>query len=125
MIITEETLLLQKRAGIITEAEYKEKIKELEVEEQLSDDEIEKQFLEKMKTALSQGELLINLSSPVELDPKIKDKVEKAIKESGQLNEEQLNELLDPITISGLIIGAPGLVKLLKWIAQGVGWLMG
>lgn len=32
MIITEETLLLQKRAGIITEAQYKEKLKEFEEE---------------------------------------------------------------------------------------------
>ena len=31
MIITEETLLWQKRAGIITEAEYKEKLAELDV----------------------------------------------------------------------------------------------
>ena len=30
MIITEETLLLQKRAGIITETEYKEKMAEVE-----------------------------------------------------------------------------------------------
>ena len=30
-IITEETLLLQKRAGIITESQYREKIKEVEL----------------------------------------------------------------------------------------------
>jgi hypothetical protein len=29
MILTEEILLLQKRAGIITEAEYKEKLSEV------------------------------------------------------------------------------------------------
>lgn len=32
MIITEETLLLQKRAGIITESQYKEKMAEMETE---------------------------------------------------------------------------------------------
>jgi len=30
-IITEETLLLQKRAGIITESQYKEKLKEVDI----------------------------------------------------------------------------------------------
>ena len=32
MIITEEILLLQKRAGIITESEYKEKLKEVDID---------------------------------------------------------------------------------------------
>jgi hypothetical protein len=32
MIITEETLLLQKRAGIITEAEYKQKLSEVDID---------------------------------------------------------------------------------------------
>jgi hypothetical protein len=30
-ILTEETLLLQKRAGIITESEYKEKLSEVDI----------------------------------------------------------------------------------------------
>jgi hypothetical protein len=30
-ILTEETLLLQKRAGIITESQYKEKLKEVDI----------------------------------------------------------------------------------------------
>jgi len=34
-ILTEETLLLQKRAGIITEAEYKELLFEAELEQDL------------------------------------------------------------------------------------------
>ena len=35
MILTKEILLFQKRAGIITEVEYKEKIKIIEGEEQV------------------------------------------------------------------------------------------
>ena len=39
MIITEEILLLQKRAGIITEAEYKEKMAEVETSTEVSPEE--------------------------------------------------------------------------------------
>ena len=38
-ILTEETLLLQKRAGIITESQYKEKVKKIQ-EKELSPTEV-------------------------------------------------------------------------------------
>ena len=40
MILTEEILLLQKRAGIITEGQYKEKMAEAETEDSSIDDAI-------------------------------------------------------------------------------------
>ncbi len=86
----------------------------------LSPEEIEKQFLAKLKSPPTS-----TIGGEVKLDPKIKDKIEKSIKEGNQLTEEQLNELIDPVTIGTLVIGAPGLIKLLKWIAQAIGWLFG
>jgi len=41
MIITEETLLLQKRAGIITESQYKESLYELEDENKVADEVVD------------------------------------------------------------------------------------
>lgn len=86
----------------------------------LSPEEIEKQFLAKMKSAPSPI-----IGGAVKLDSKIEDKIKKSIEEGNQLTEEQLNEIIDPVTIATLVIGAPGLFKLFKWIAQAIGWLMG
>jgi hypothetical protein len=88
--------------------------------EGVSPEEIEKQFLAKIQAAPSPV-----AGGEVKLDPKIEDKIKKSIEEGSQLTEEQLNELIDPVTIATLVIGAPGLLKLFKWIAQAIGWLFG
>ncbi len=84
----------------------------------LSPEEIEQQFLKKIQSIPSPI-----VGGEVKLDPKIKDKIKKSIEEGNQLTEEQLNEIIDPVTIATLVIGLPGLIKTLKWIAQAVGWL--
>ena len=92
MILTEEILLLQKRAGIITEIEYKEKIKELEEAEQVDPEAAEnaEQGLEAALAALRSG--------VKSLKPSPKDK--------------ELKEF-EPISLTiGLLISAPGLVEL-------------
>lgn len=53
MILTEEILLLQKRAGIITEAQYKEKIAELSEETLYELDDKEKSVVDDVKDELS------------------------------------------------------------------------
>ena len=68
-----------------------------------------------MAKAASQATSAINAQTPVKLSPELEKK----------LDEGQLNEFIDPITIATLVIGAPGLLKLLKWISQAVGWLIG
>lgn len=89
MIITEETLLLQKRAGIITEAEYKEKMAELEAGEQ-SNPEADENAKEGLKKAL-------DALKTTKVQPSPKDK--------------QLNEF-EPISMTvGLLASAPGLIK--------------
>jgi len=92
MIITEETLLLQKRAGIITEAKYKEKIKELEEAEQIDPETAEnaKQGLDAALAALKGGI--------------------KSIKPSPK--DKELKEF-EPISLTAsLIASAPGLISL-------------
>lgn len=53
MIITEETLLLQKRAGIITESQYKEKMAEMEEEALYELDDKEKAVVDDVKDEMS------------------------------------------------------------------------
>lgn len=92
MILTEETLLLQKRAGIITEAQYKEKIKELEEAEQV-DPEAEENAEQGLEAALS---ALKGGATSIKPSPK-----DKELKE------------FEPISLTvGLLASAPGLVSL-------------
>ena len=98
MIITEEILLLQKRAGIITESEYKEKLKEAEVE----DPNIDAAF----KGGVSQ---LTDLSSLKEGE------YESTITTEG----ETLNESVTGLVVGGLL-AAP---KILEWIGKSINWI--
>jgi hypothetical protein len=98
MIITEETLLLQKRAGIITEVEYKEKISEVETE----DSKIDAAF----KDGVSQ---LTDLSSLKEGE------YESTVTTEG----ETLNESITGLVVGGLL-AAP---KILEWIGKSINWI--
>ena len=98
MIITEEILLLQKRAGIITESEYKEKLKEAEVEDSSIDDAI--------KGGVSQ---LTDLSSLKEGE------YESTVTTEG----ETLNESVTGLVVGGLL-AAP---KILEWIGKSINWI--
>jgi hypothetical protein len=97
-IITEETLLLQKRAGIITESQYKEKLKEAEVEDSSIDDAI--------KGGASQ---LSDLSSLKEGEYKL------TVTTEGEL----LNESVTGLVVGGLL-AAP---KLLAWLGKSINWI--
>jgi hypothetical protein len=98
MIITEETLLLQKRAGIITESEYKEKLKEAEVEDSSIDDAI--------KGGVSQ---LTDLSSLKEGE------YESSVTNEGEVLEESVTGL-----VVGGLLAAP---KILEWIGKSINWI--
>ena len=98
MIITEEILLLQKRAGIITESEYKEKLKEAEVEDSSIDDAI--------KGGVSQ---LTDLSSLKEGE----------YKSTVTTEGETLNESVTGLVVGGLL-AAP---KILEWIGKSINWI--
>jgi hypothetical protein len=98
MIITEETLLLQKRAGIITEVEYKEKISEVETE----DSNIDAAF----KGGVSQ---LTDLSSLKEGE------YESTVTTEG----ETLNESITGLVVGGLL-AAP---KILEWIGKSINYI--
>ena len=90
MIITKETLLLQKRAGIITESQYKELLFEEELGQDLTDEL--KQLASQLKSA----------STNVKPSPK----------------DGELEEVL--LTLSSLIVGAPGLISFLGKAADGI-----
>ena len=90
MIITEEILLLQKRAGIITESQYKELLFEAELEQDLEAEL--KQLASQLKSAAENAQL----------SPK-----------DGELNEVFL-------TLASLIIGTPGLMSFLGKAADGI-----
>lgn len=98
MILTEETLLLQKRAGIISESQYKEKIAEVETEDSDIDNAI--------KGGISQ---LTDLSS-----------LKEGEYESSVTNEgEVLNESVTGLVVGGLL-AAP---KILEWIGKSINWI--
>jgi hypothetical protein len=98
MILTEEILLLQKRAGIITEAEYKQKMTEVEEEDSSIDDVIK-----------GGAEQLADLSS-----------LEKGEYESTVTTEgELLKESVTGLVVGGLL-AAP---KILEYIGQGINWI--
>jgi hypothetical protein len=90
-----------------------ENLSKLKEEEDTS--KIEDEFVKMMTKVASQATSAINAQTPVKISPELEKK----------LDEGQLNEFIDPITIATLVIGAPGLLKLLKWISQAVGWLIG
>jgi hypothetical protein len=98
MILTEEILLLQKRAGIITEGQYKEKMAEVETEDSSIDDAI--------KGGASQ---LDDLSSLKEGE------CESAMTVEGEL----LNESITGLVVGGLL-AAP---KLLAWLGKSINWI--
>ena len=89
-IITEETLLLQKRAGIITESQYKKLLFEVELGQDL---EVElKQLASQLKSAAANAK------------PSPKD---------GELDEVVL-------TIASIIVGAPGIMSFLGKAVDGI-----
>ncbi len=96
MILTEEILLLQKRAGIITEAEYKQKLSEVDVEDEM---------FAAMKTA---ADMIATGADNVKPSPK-----------DGQLQE------VGALTLGALITGAPGLISVLGKGANLIGKAFG
>lgn len=80
MILTEEILLLQKRAGIITENERKEKIKEILLEGNAED------FVNDPKILALAAKIV---KQPVE---KVEDKVEAALAGKEEESKEKINE---------------------------------
>ena len=89
-IITEETLLLQKRAGIINENQYKELLFEVELGQDLEAEL--KQLASQLKSAAANAK------------PSPKD---------GELDEVFL-------TLASIIVGAPGLMSFLGKAADGI-----
>ena len=89
-IITEEILLLQKRAGIITESQYKELLFEVELGQDLEAEL--KQLASQLKSAAANAK------------PSPKD---------GELDEVFL-------TLASIIVGAPGLMSFLGKAADGI-----
>jgi hypothetical protein len=103
MIITEETLLLQKRAGIITEAEYKAKLKEVDSEEKSVVDDVKDEMddilkgldteLEKASQTTNEG-LLTTASIAVAL-PTIMGLVSRFGKAAGNIVNKMLGKKPD------------------------------
>lgn len=98
MILTEEILLLQKRAGIITEAEYKQKLSELEDEDSSIDDAIE-----------GGASQLADLSSLEKEEYKL----------SVTTEGEVITESVTGLVVGGLL-AAP---KILEWIGKSINWV--
>jgi hypothetical protein len=96
MINTQETLLLQKRAGIITESQYKQKLSEVDVEDEM---------LAAMKSAAAMIDAGADKAKP---SP-----------EDGKLQE------VGALTLSALITGAPGLLSILGKGANLIGKVFG
>jgi hypothetical protein len=104
MIITEETLLLQKRAGIITESQYKEKMAEMEEADTIEEADAEAEMLNALNSFANQIE-------------KANDNVKPSPK------DEEVNEGL--LTLGALVTGAPGLISFLGKGADLVGKAFG
>lgn len=103
MILTEEILLLQKRAGIITETEYKEKMAEVEATNQTPEEEAanKKNALAGLTDASDE---LSQAFSGVKPSPK-----DKELKE------------FEPITLTASVIAsAPGILKGAGWLARKI-----
>jgi hypothetical protein len=104
MILTEETLLLQKRAGIITESQYNEKMAEME-EENLNEADAD------------EAEMLSALKSVAGTIEKANDNVKPSPK------DEEVNEGL--LTLGAIVTGAPGLISTLGKGADLIGKAFG
>jgi hypothetical protein len=89
-ILTEETLLLQKRAGIINESQYKELLFEAELEQDLEAEL--KQLASQLKSAAANA---------------------KPSTQEGEIDEVFL-------TIGSAIVGAPGMMSFLGKAADGI-----
>jgi hypothetical protein len=104
MINTQETLLLQKRAGIITESQYKEKMAEIEDKNLQEEDAVEGEIINTLKSFANQIE---KANNNVEPSPK-----------DGEVNEAVL-------TLAALVTGAPGLLSMLGKGADLIGKAFG
>ena len=106
MIITEEILLLQKRAGIITESEYKEKMEELSEETLYELDDKEKAVVDDVKDEMSA--LLKTMDA----------ELAKA-SNSGDKGEQPTNEGL--ITVASIAIALPAIMGLVAKFGKAAG----
>ena len=103
MIITEETLLWQKRAGIITEAEYKEKLAELDV----ALDDKEKAVVDDVKDEMSS----------------ILKTMDAELTKASQGKEEQpTNEGL--LTIASIAVALPAIMGLISKFGKAAGGMI-
>lgn len=103
MILTEEILLLQKRAGIITEAEYKEKLSEVDIDL----DDKEQSVVDDVKDEMS----AILKTMDTELA--------KASKGSG---EQPTNEGL--LTVASIAIALPAIMGLISKFGKAAGTMV-
>ena len=103
MIITEETLLWQKRAGIITEAEYKEKLAELDV----ALDDKEKAVVDDVKDEMSS----ILKTMDAELTKASQDK-------EGQPTNEGL------LTVASIAVALPAIMGLISKFGKAAGGMV-
>jgi len=104
MIVTEETLLWQKRAGIITEAEYKEKLAEFEEEGSAEEKAFDAELMNAAK----------GIAGALEKEFKAKSKDGK------ELNEAVVTSIIATVMTANAVVGfvskyAAKLFKLLKF----------
>jgi len=92
-IITEETLLLQKRAGIITESQYREKVKEVEMNNISPEKAVDKAIAVAPK--LEKSPELDKLADKIANDPSLIKQLEKALAQGGIMMNENLKNLDD------------------------------
>ena len=92
-IVTKETLLLQKRAGIITESQYKEKMSEIDSKtKELSPDKaVEKAMT--LVPKLEKSPELDKLAKKIANDPNLMKELEKALQKGGIMMNETLKSL--------------------------------
>ena len=104
MIITEEILLLQKRAGIITEAEYKEKMAEVETSTEVSPEEEKAGEKDAQAGLADAADELDQAFADVKASPK-----DKELKE------------FEPVSLTlSVLLSAPGILKGLGWLARKI-----
>lgn len=110
MIITEETLLLQKRAGIITESQYKEKMAEME---EIDENEMEEEALYELddKEKAVVDDIKDEMSSIIKgMDVELAKATEK---------EQPTNEGL--LTIASIAIALPAIMGLVSKLGKAAG----
>ena len=104
MILTEEILLLQKRAGIITEAEYKEKMAEVETSTEVSPEEEKAGEKDAQAGLADAADELDQAFADVKASPK-----DKELKE------------FEPVSLTlSVLLSAPGILKGLGWLARKI-----